>query len=614
MKPIKLTIMLLMLLASCSGGGTEMDAPGSDYSLLHGTSASQVSLARDGGSLVLNFQPTGAGAFIEIDAPFSADHVSESWSGDDNAIHLLVPHNGRLQIGVAPTPGYAGELVSLRIGKGEASRRISEPPTKQFNKVHDLEATDLGNGQVKLDWTQLNLADYDLNGLVNISDLTPLGMNLGEKGTWTESDPFYWIDGDHNGELNISDITPIAQNFGISIGGYNIYRDNVLFPALGEGMWTAGPEYGTKPDGLPLHYAVVLTSPGDGSFTVAPVDYDGLEGIMSFPSELSIVSLNVDLDIIGQQLFDQNTGLPGGFSNDAVVLRVIDPIKEINAIEFGTVLPLATDGKFTVNGLPRGQLLHLQVAYQPTVDLGTGAPKGGSSVRGISAVPDGAVITSIPFKLPLGTDPGAVNAMIDLGTANPAGGFFVKMNDDVTLPGDNPATPAIENGWTRTEDIRLDYKNGQVTLDTDIDGDFEDEAHLDDDNRDCVSGQRREQELDDNDDEYENREEIEVEGNVVSFDELNGTVTLSNVEVKSGNIETDVDGHVTLTFSELSHFEERIRTDLNEDGEPFTELDPSTIVAGDKLEVELYALEDTAMLIPSKYWTENVRRTIDNRT
>ena len=611
MKPIRLTIALLILLASCSGGKPELSPARAGLSLLHGTADDQVSLVRDGSGILVNFRPTGAGAFIEIDSPFNMDHVSETWINDDNAIHLLVPHRGRLQIGVAPTADYAGEMVSLRLGRGEASRSASEPPTKQFNKVHDLLATDLGNGQVKLDWTQLNLADYDLNGQVNISDLTPLGQNFGKKGTWTESDPLYWIDGDQNGELNIADITPIAQNYLISIGGYNIYRNNVLFPPLGSGSWTAGPEYGTKPDGLPLHYAVVLTSPADGSFTVAPVDYGGLEGIMSFPSMLSLPSLNVDLNIIGQQLYDQNTGLPSDFSNTTVVLRVIDPIKEVDAIEFGTVLPLATDGKFTVNGLPRGQLFHLQVAYQPTVDLGTGAPKGGSSVRGTSAVPEGAVITSIPFRLPEGTETGAVNAMIDLGTANPAGGFFVKMLDDVTLPGDNPATLPIEDGWTRTEDIRLDFLNGQVTLDTDSNGDFEDEPHLEDDDRDCVSGQRREQELDDNDDEYNNREEIEVEGIVVSFDELTGTVTLTNVEVTVGEIETDVNGQVTLTFSELSNFEQKRREnsgDIDED------LDPSTIMPGDKLEVDLYALEDTQLLIPSVYWTERVKRVIDNRT
>jgi hypothetical protein len=610
MKPIRLTIALLILLASCSGGKADLSPAPAGMRLLYGTAASQVSLTRDGSSLVLNFQPTGSGAFIEIETPWPVDQLSENWSHDEHAIHLLVPHNGRLQIGVAPTADYAGEMVSLRLDRGEASRSVSEPPTKQFNKVHDLLATDLGNGQVKLDWTQLNLADYDLNGQVNISDLTPLGQNFGKQGNWTESDPEYWIDGDQNGEINLADITPIAQNYLISIGGYNIYRDNVLFPALGDGMWTAGPEYGTKPDGLPLHYAVTLGSPADGSFTVAPVDYDGVEGIISFPSMLSLPSLNVDLNIIGQQLFDQNTGLPSSFTNDTVILRVIDPIKEVNAIEFGTVFPLATDGKFTVNGLPRAQLLHLQIAYLPTVDLGSGAPKGGSAIRGTSAIPDDAVITSIPFRLPPGADPGAVNALIELGTANPAGGFFVELLDDVTLPGDNPATLPIEDGWTRTEDIQLDFKNSKVTIDTDGNGDFEDEPHLEDSNRDCVSGQRREQELDDDDDEYENRDEIEVEGDVVSFDETAGSVTLTNVEVTVGEIETDVDGNVTLFFSELSNFEERIRTDDDDIEQDF---DPSTIMAGDKLEIDLYALEDTELLIPTVYWTEKVKRVIDNR-
>ncbi len=613
MKIKGLTVLMILLLASCSGGGDRnFDPAAAQLRLLHGTAASRVSLSRQGGDVVLEFLPTGDGAFIELDAAFPVDTFSEDWSGDAAVLHLVVPVNGRLQIGVAPRPEYSGEVVSLRLSSDPAGRSTSEPPTKPVNKVHDLEATDIGNGQVKLDWTQINWADYDLNGEVNISDLTPIAQNFGKSGSWTEADPEYWVDGDQNGMINISDVTPIAQNYLISVGGYNIYRNDVLFPPLGSGPGTVDPSFSTKPGaGLPPHYSAVLDSAADGSFTVAPVDYDGLEGIMSFPSMLSAPSLNVDLNIIGQQLFDQNTGLPSGFTNDTVVLRVIDPIKEVNAIEFGTVLPLGTDGQFTVNGLPRGQLFHLQVAYVPTVDLASGAPKGGSSLRGTSALPTDAVVTSIPFRLPLGSDPGSVQALIDLGTANPLGGYYVNLNDDLTLPGDNPATPEIETQWTRSEDIRLDFKNSQVTLDTDGNGDFEDEAHLEDPNRDCVSGQRREQELDDDDDEYESREEIEVEGDVVSFDELNGTVTLANVEVKVGEIETDISGQVTLTFSELSNFEERIREN---EGDTEGDLDPSTIIPGDKLEVELYALEDTQLLIPTVYWTERVKRVIDNRT
>ena len=79
-------------------------------------------------------------------------------------------------------------------------------------------------------WFYFNPGDYDQNGEVNISDLTPLALHLGEAvpaelGTPRSIQSV--IDGDGNGEVNISDVTPIGANFGRRITAYAFYFSSV---------------------------------------------------------------------------------------------------------------------------------------------------------------------------------------------------------------------------------------------------------------------------------------------------------------------------------------------------------------------------------------------------
>jgi hypothetical protein len=130
-------------------------------------------------------------------------------------------------------------------------------PTGAGNAVFDLTALsvdDDGPGgipptAVTLQWTERCIGDYDQNGEVGISDLTPLGQQFqalvsydsaaehdGFAG-WPSGDPGdaasggapaanNWrrarIDGDGNGELNIADVTPIAVHWGERLDGYVI--------------------------------------------------------------------------------------------------------------------------------------------------------------------------------------------------------------------------------------------------------------------------------------------------------------------------------------------------------------------------------------------------------
>ena len=101
-------------------------------------------------------------------------------------------------------------------------RSVSAVPSEPGNRVTQIGVEDSGDGGVNVGWYYRNIGDYDLNGEVNIADLTPVGV--GFQATDADADWFRRgvADGDGNGQVNIADITPIGVHFGNSVTGYII--------------------------------------------------------------------------------------------------------------------------------------------------------------------------------------------------------------------------------------------------------------------------------------------------------------------------------------------------------------------------------------------------------
>jgi hypothetical protein len=102
-------------------------------------------------------------------------------------------------------------------------RMVSTPPTGESNRVdplnyyiEDVEGTD----HYFLTWLLRSLGDYDLNGRVEIADITPMAIHYGED-TAIHPEATH-IDGSGNGSIGIEDITPIAMNYGVDVATYRV--------------------------------------------------------------------------------------------------------------------------------------------------------------------------------------------------------------------------------------------------------------------------------------------------------------------------------------------------------------------------------------------------------
>lgn len=138
------------------------------------------------------------------------------------------------QITLAPAPpGVDAALwqrltseLARQVGLARGSKATATPPSGQRSAVSDLHLVP-GSSAMQLEWTHRSTGDYDRNGEVNISDLTPIGVHFGATPASWGWDAAQTADGDANGEINISDITPIGLNYLSRTTAYHVYGGNL---------------------------------------------------------------------------------------------------------------------------------------------------------------------------------------------------------------------------------------------------------------------------------------------------------------------------------------------------------------------------------------------------
>ncbi|MEZ5337603.1 MAG: PKD domain-containing protein [bacterium] len=251
-----LTLFVAMLslsaLIGCGGSGPDIPPGGAgrDFSasLLEQAdtrfgSIGSVSLRGTPETLLveLNGLQDARAAYVELtydSARWQLDDSSLPGLGSESSLSLVGElRPGILQLGTVlidplNADGVDGDLLlaELRFTDAKQAQRRSSLVNIRNDAAPDLSVNPITG---ELSWHASNPGDYDQNGLVSISDLTPLGINFGASGPFGIDTAQWVVDGDGNNEINISDISPIGANFGNQVSEYRIFSSMNLqdYPA-----------------------------------------------------------------------------------------------------------------------------------------------------------------------------------------------------------------------------------------------------------------------------------------------------------------------------------------------------------------------------------------------
>jgi spore coat protein H len=231
-----LTIAMILLLTGiyACGTGRHAPSPASAPDAFHVTAfdaagvelpATAARVTTDGPlARIEAHDPRVAGVELGFDG--AARQVAEVrrgdyFSGDD--LFLSVDHIPRLvavggyHFAPAQVPGL---LAEIEFGSGQPLRTVSALPTAATCTPLGFDVRDAGDGTALLSWQFQSLGDYNQDGEVGVSDLTPIGQNFNLRAGDAGWDTAALADGNRDGFITASDLTPVGANYQVQVTGY----------------------------------------------------------------------------------------------------------------------------------------------------------------------------------------------------------------------------------------------------------------------------------------------------------------------------------------------------------------------------------------------------------
>jgi len=156
---------------------------------------------------------------------------------------------------------------------------VSTPPLGEDNAVGDLDFFRDEEEAGWLTWSFELRGDYNVDGIVNVDDLSMIaehyGEVIGEENAWLAS-----VDSSGNGVIDIADVTGIALNYGTELSGFNVISGGPGFIDWEE-IGTVDRTEAEALMGGVLLFAFAADSEDWADFGVLAYDSEGSTGEMS---------------------------------------------------------------------------------------------------------------------------------------------------------------------------------------------------------------------------------------------------------------------------------------------------------------------------------------------
>jgi len=240
--------------------------------------------------------------------PRSVEFAEDVFPREANVQLAVLDQYAHIPFAVAALPGaervrveHGTELarIELELAPQTVLRRASAAPTGDDNRV-DVSVNIVGE-RARVVFYERNLGDFDLNGKVEIADISQLAMHYDKDDHFVQTPV---IDFGTNNKVDIADITFLAMNYGNTLTGYDI--ELAFTPEEGaEGdfvrlenatepdMPTVTRPFISLPQGWP-QYDYLLPDMGYGTYKVrASAIGDSLAdvGAVSLPQQVVVVNL-----------------------------------------------------------------------------------------------------------------------------------------------------------------------------------------------------------------------------------------------------------------------------------------------------------------------------------
>jgi|GEM_PF-495684 len=158
--------------------------------------------------------------------PRSVEFADDVFPRDAHLQLAVLDQYAHIPFAVAALPGAERVRVRqrtilasivLELAAQTVLRRASAAPTGDSNRAEVF--VSLIGERARVVFYERNLGDFDLNGKVEIADISQLAMHYGKDDSFIQTPV---IDAGTNSIVDIADITFLAMNYGSTLGGYDI--------------------------------------------------------------------------------------------------------------------------------------------------------------------------------------------------------------------------------------------------------------------------------------------------------------------------------------------------------------------------------------------------------